>query len=591
MAATDETVDIPQTAAAAPGQVPNSGGGFSFEIDDMKRLMRFLILGTAGGTYYASEQKLTLENAACVARLLEAGRGAEVVGVVKTVSVDGRAAKQDPTMFALAMCARLGDDATRRAAYDALKAIARIPTHLFMFIGLSEKMGKGTGWGRLPRKAVQAWYNDKDPLRLAMAVTKYRNREGWTHRDVLRLCHAKPPTKAHDAIYRYVTKDLATAKKVLEGIEEGSDDAKTLAKLFEFLDAVEEAIKLDYKKAPADGEEKVASMEVVPPAAAGAAAPAPAAALSAEEIQALNASSEARMCELIAKHGLVREHVPTPLLNSLAVWDALVQDMPMTALLRNLAKMTSIGLLAPGNERTKTVAAKLCDSGALRAARVHPFSILLALKTYEKGQGDKGSLMWAPVPEVAEALDSAYYAAFKNVEPTGKRFVLGIDVSGSMTCGNVVGSNVITPREGSAAMAMLTANTEANYVMMAFSRGFVPLPIKAGMRMSEVLKVMNGLPFDSTDCARPILWAMENNVLADVFIIYTDNDTNCGRVHPFKALKDYRKKTGIPAKLIVVGMTATGFSIADPSDAGMMDMVGFDADAPTIISDFVTDKV
>ena len=43
---------------------------------------------------------------------------------------------------------------------------------------------------------------------------------------------------------------------------------------------------------------------------------------------------------------------------------------------------------------------------------------------------------------------------------------------------------------------------------------------------------------------------------------------------------------GIPAKLVVVGMVSNGFSIADPSDGGMMDVVGFDASAPALIADF-----
>jgi 60 kDa SS-A/Ro ribonucleoprotein len=83
-----------------------------------------------------------------------------------------------------------------------------------------------------------------------------------------------------------------------------------------------------------------------------------------------------------------------------------------------------------------------------------------------------------------------------------------------------------------------------------------------------------------------MLWALENGVQADVFVIYTDNETYFGKVHPFEALRRYRNKMGIAARLVVVGMIATGFSIADPKDAGMMDVVGFDGSAPNIISSF-----
>ena len=68
--------------------------------------------------------------------------------------------------------------------------------------------------------------------------------------------------------------------------------------------------------------------------------------------------------------------------------------------------------------------------------------------------------------------------------------------------------------------------------------------------------------------------------------VYTDSETWAGKIHPKQALDQYRQKMGIPAKVVVVGMTATEFSIADPNDAGMMDVVGFDTAAPNLIRDF-----
>ena len=55
---------VPQ-AQRIPGsnQVPNSAGGYAYPVDDWVRLDRFLILGPEGGSYYASERKLTIENA------------------------------------------------------------------------------------------------------------------------------------------------------------------------------------------------------------------------------------------------------------------------------------------------------------------------------------------------------------------------------------------------------------------------------------------------------------------------------------------------------------------------------------------------
>ena len=69
-------------------------------------------------------------------------------------------------------------------------------------------------------------------------------------------------------------------------------------------------------------------------------------------------------------------------------------------------------------------------------------------------------------------------------------------------------------------------------------------------------------------------------------MVYTDSETWAGNVHPVQALRQYRRATGIAAKLVVVGMVSNGFTIADPADAGMLDVVGFDTATPRLVADF-----
>ena len=114
-----------------------------------------------------------------------------------------------------------------------------------------------------------------------------------------------------------------------------------------------------------------------------------------------------------------------------------------------------------------------------------------------------------------------------------------------------------------------------------------PLPITRSSTLSEAVRVTSDLPFGATDCALPMLDALEQGIEADAFIVLTDNETWAGDVHPSEALRRYRRKTGIPAKLVVAAMTATECSIADPEDAGMLDVVGFDTAAPNVIHDFL----
>ncbi len=187
---------------------------------------------------------------------------------------------------------------------------------------------------------------------------------------------------------------------------------------------------------------------------------------------------------------------------------------------------------------------------------------------------------------VIDALNAAFYTAFKGVEPTGKRLLLALDVSGSMATSRVAGSS-LTPREASAAMALMTAATEANTHIVGFTGGMVPLPLSPSMRLDGAVCAVSNLPFDRTDCAQPMLYALERGLKVDAFVIYTDSETWAGSVHPVQALRQYRAQTGIAAKLVVVGMVSNGFSIAAPNDAGMLDVIGFDTATPAVIADFI----
>ncbi|XP_072016161.1 RNA-binding protein RO60-like isoform X2 [Amphiura filiformis] len=527
-----------QQVPASEDQVCNSAGGYVWPVSDMNRLRRFMVLGTEGGTYYIQSKDLGLENIDCIQKLIDDGLGEEVVKEIVKFSVEGRAAKQNPIMLALVQCARCTDMKTKKAAYDALSKVCRIPTHLFQFIEYSEKFSEGTGWGRAQRRAISRWYNNKKPNDLAYQITKYRKRNGWTHRDVLRLAHVKPENDATSLVLKYIAKGKKALLEEFGKIEEPNDRQKSVMML---LRAVEDAKVSD---------------------------------------------DQTEIMTLIEEHNLVREHIPTKFLKEKDIWRSLLQQMPMTAMIRNLGKMSSIELLAPLSDEANLVCERLQSDERLKKARIHPFSILLAYKTYKAKKGDKGKLTWEPEQTVLNALDDAFYKSFKFVEPTGKRFLLAVDVSGSMSCSGVNGARNVTAREAAAAMTMVTMRTEKRHHLVAFSNRLVDIPINEKMRMDEVIRICSNIPMGATDCAQPMIYARQKKISVDVFIIYTDCETWAGNIQPAEALRSYRKETGIDAKLIVVAMTSNGFTLADPKDAGMMDIVGFDAAAPDVIRNF-----
>jgi 60 kDa SS-A/Ro ribonucleoprotein len=247
--------------------------------------------------------------------------------------------------------------------------------------------------------------------------------------------------------------------------------------------------------------------------------------------------------------------------------------------------MTSIGLVKPMSEASRLVASRLYDQDAIKKARIHPIQVLLALRTYEQGHGDKGSLSWSPVQPVAQALDKAFYLAFGNVVPTGKNILYALDVSGSMSW--QASGLPITCSEVTAALSLVLASTEQNYHIMGFADMFRELPIRPGMSLKEACRAISDLSFGGTDCSLPFQWAAQNKVHVDGFVTMTDNETWAGGSHPVQELNKYRSQFVRDARSIVIGIAATDFTINDPNDALGLDVAGFDAGIPTLVSDFI----
>jgi 60 kDa SS-A/Ro ribonucleoprotein len=309
-------------------------------------------------------------------------------------------------------------------------------------------------------------------------------------------------------------------------------------------------------------------------------------------------ASKGRLVQLIEEHKLTREMVPTKALNDSDVWAALLPHMGITALIRNLGKMTSVGVLKALTSESLFVSGMIGTAAILRKGRVHPMTILNALRVYAAGHGEKGSLTWKPVQKIVDALDAAFYLSFGNVEPTGKNVMLALDVSGSMSAH--IGGTSLSCREAAGAMALITANVEKNHLITGFTAGFgrsqwasygtalQELAISPKQRLDDVVKYLGSLKFGGTDCALPMVYATEQELDVDGFVIYTDSETWAGNIQPVQALAKYRKAAGkADASCTIVGMTASGFSIADPKDPRMLDVVGFDTATPQVISEFV----
>ena len=512
---------VPQTEQLNERQVRNNAGGFVFAVDNWTRLNRFLILGSDTNTYYQKASQLTRENAKCVDACYDENP-IKTVDAIVSVSQEGRAPKNDPAIFALALgVARVGDKKARQAALGALPAVCRTATHLFQFLEATKALN--VGWGRSFKRAVAKWYNDKEVSDVAFQMVKYRERNGWSHKDTLRLAHPDAHKLDRRSLYQWA-----------RGVEHNPVKLPKIVHAF-------------------------------------------------ESVQDPDLSKKTKLA-LIQAERLPWEALPTECNSDPDYWEAQLPTMGLTALVRNLGNMSRIGLIKPLSAAEKLVAERLSDEQVIRKSRLHPFNILVALKTFESGHGFRGTNTWDVSQPICAALDQAFYKAFKNVEPTGKRFFFGLDVSGSMT--SKMQNTNVSCAEATAALSLVSLNVEPQTYVMGFANTFRDLGIRKGDTLTAAAKKAHDNNFGSTDCSLPMTYALSKQIPVDVFVILTDNETYAGRVHPSAALQDYRNKMKINSKLIVVGMTATNFSIADPNDAGMMDVAGFDTSVPAVMAEF-----
>jgi 60 kDa SS-A/Ro ribonucleoprotein len=546
--ATISTVRTPQSQPI-PGReaemVRNHAGGFTFAKDTWRKLEDWLILGTSTGTYYVGEQAHTFENVAVVnAAIAENGERAVALAVDVSTGRPPRAPKNNPALFLLAVAITRGDLETRRAARAALPKVARTTFHQAAFFGYWKSLhGKPTAGGtapkigRLTRGALGDLLTSQAPDRVAFQACKAASRktpqgEPFSPRDVLRIAHPKAESAERRALFGWIAGNLddAEARAVLPSV-----DAFLTAKA---VTTAPEAIRV------------------------------------------------------VTERGVPWEFLPDAVLGEPKVWDALIDTVGMTALIRNLARMTRIGTLKPMGDATRRAAARLTDRDALAAGRIHPLDVYLALRVYASGRSQpnpKAQVQtWAPVPGILDALEDAYDGSFGHLEPSGRRLLIAVDSSGSMSWGSVMasGSPLGTAYQVGCAMAVILARIERGNAHV--------IDVDTVVHSSRVTARTNLREIDhwrpsggGTDLSLPFSYARAQRLEVDGVLVLTDNETWAGRAHPTQELAAYRSTVNAGARCVVASLTAAGHSIADPRDEAVLQVAGFDASLPQVVTGFI----
>jgi 60 kDa SS-A/Ro ribonucleoprotein len=519
----------PQTKRT-PGrtdEVKNNAGGFVFKVDDKSRLERFLILGTDKGTYYVNEPKLTAQNVKVVTDLIQKDERM-VVDTTVDVSSSGRALKNSPAIFTMAKVMTEGKD--KAYARAAVQKVARTSTHLYEYGEYIQALG---GWGRSKRGSVADWYENKDASDLAYQAVKYRQRNGWTHRDLFRLSHPK-------GVDQYVGNFI---------LGKESDAIATF-----------------------DGPDYIEGFKALQ-----------------------NSGSVSEVLDVMDRFPFMMwEAIPTQFLKDPKIWKTLFYQGSLRgqALVRSVTRLARIGAF-DDMVFTADYAARLADEEMIRKTRLHPFNFLNAAVVHEEGQIDRDrSGMWNLVRKkdwktngkIVDALNDGFHLAFKSVQPANKRTLVATDVSGSMSQA-AIGLD-LSCAQVSAAVAMTVARSEPYSDIVGFSSSIVDLGITAKSSFADAMRKVSNRNFGGTDAAAAIVYAEKNKIEVEHFIVITDNETWSGSIKPSQALHRYKNKMGVDARLSVLGVASTDFTIADPARNDMMDFCGFDSNAPKALADF-----
>jgi 60 kDa SS-A/Ro ribonucleoprotein len=514
----------------------NNAGLPTHTVSIWDRLMRFLILGADAGTFYVKKQDHAYQNCENLKACLDQDFR-KTIDTIVDVSDNGRAGKNDHAVFALSVAASHSNKKCRSYALRNLSKVCRIGTHLFQFCHFVDAQ---RGWGTQLRREVGQWYVGRTAQSMAHQVVKYKSRvviEGqskttWSHRDVLRKTHPKFIDPEQNLIAQLVTHPSTSLP---------SKVSNNLA-----------LIKLE------------------------------------RDLQ--NATSANEVVELMQTHpGVPHEIIPTQFQNDPEVMRSLVYgEMGLTALIRMLGRFSNAGLLKPMSDFEQVIIEKLSDIEALKKARVHPMLLANALATYKSGKGLKGNLTWPVNANIVGALESALENSFANVLPTGKRCLIAVDISGSMEC--PISGCHMKSSEVATILALIFKKTESQSYIVGFSDKLVDMGITKNDTITSALAKQSKFRMGATDCHLPMQYAIDNKLQVDAFIVITDSETNVYYSHkekPSDTLKKYRKETGIYAKMVVVGTTATDATIADPADPGMLDVVGFDTEMPKLVAEFI----
>jgi len=482
----------PKRSESAPITTRDPHGSPAWTMPIEEAFIQTLLTNTLGNTFYASQKEMVADAERVVDKMLEKDPAFAAKAIVY--------ARRDGFMRTVPIYAlvRLWETAPQLAA-SITSLVLGTPNDLRDFTSMRMQRrrvaGKTSIGGRSIKTCIGDWMNEHvDEYR----AIKYgaEGHEGFSLRDMLRIYHPGG----------------AGTNPVFNWIMSGSPDreGKTVD-----LTAVERITAYEALKCAATDVEKA---------------------------------------KLIEKGGLPHEVATSFAGNSKVVWNAIVPQLPVFALLRNLATLERHGVLA---DHRKWICDKLTDGGTIRKSKILPFRFA-------------GAINYVKDAQVKDALRGALDLSFDSVPDIEGRTVVFVDISGSMGDGcwgqQLHGDK--TPPGGYLRIASIFGvcmmrKAKLDGRMMLFDTRVDEFPVS--MRDSILTQAERVATRGGTDTGCTIKWMIDNNEKADNIILITDEQQNAGR--PFvDRLDEYRQKVNRKAKAFIIDVAPYMTALVPPTD-------------------------
>lgn len=499
----------------------NLAGSVSFKANKWTALQRWLLTGSMFDGYYQGKEEMTEANIRLLKELITENPSKVAAEII---DASRKGISVHTPIFALTFLS-MGEGESKKFFKNSFKEVIRTASHLYEFMNYVKSY---RGKGSVIHSAINQWLNDRSVSDLEYQFLKYQSRDGFSGRDILRIVKPKS-SGTRSQLYNWITG--GSHKNPLIPPEKLSDELQKI-KIYETL-----------KKG----------------------------------------MSENDVVSAIKTFNLTHEMIPSNIVRTKAVWEALFEKMPVGATIRNLGNLTEKGIFK--DKKYLDMLEQRLSPELLRNAYIHPIVLASALKVYEAGGTlGKSALRWESIPRVEDILSQAINDSFDILEPTGKTFFYALDVSSSMSS-SYVGNLWMTPYEIEGIMALASIKSEKNYFIGAFNTHFEPITnLRKSTSFKDARYFWRG-GFGGTDASSAYNYAIINNIYTDVFVFFTDSESWAGKMHPSQGLTNYRNIINKNAKAIYVTLIPYGdhISLVDPKDPMSYDIAGFTSETPKLI--------